>query len=72
MDTNHIIKGVVQSVLFSAVGLAVFVAGFYVLRAILPYDLHKEIETDHNVALGVMVAGFIIGLAIIVAAAIHG
>jgi putative membrane protein len=72
MDNEHILKAVIQSVVFSGVGLAVFVAGFFVLKLLLPYDIHKEIETDQNVALGVVVAGFIVGLAIIVAAAIHG
>jgi putative membrane protein len=69
---DHIIRGLLQSALFSAVGLAVFVAGFYVIRMILPYDVHKEIETDHNTALAIVIGSFILGLAIIVAAAIHG
>jgi uncharacterized membrane protein YjfL (UPF0719 family) len=72
MPTEHLIKGVVQSLLFSGIGLAVFVAGFYVIRMILPYDVHKEIETDHNTALAVVIGSFILGLAIIIAAAIHG
>jgi putative membrane protein len=72
MSADHVVKALVQSLVFSAVGLTVFVAGFYVLKAILPYDLHKEIETDQNVALGIVVGAFIIGLSIIVAAAIHG
>ena len=33
---------------------------------------HKEIETDQNTALGIVIGSFIIGLAIIVAAAISG
>ena len=49
-----------------------FVAGFYVIRFILPYDVHTEIETDQNTALGIVIGSFIIGLAIIIAAAISG
>ncbi|MGA9522676.1 MAG: DUF350 domain-containing protein [Myxococcaceae bacterium] len=72
MDTALFFKNVVASLAFSAIGLVVFVIGFYVIRLILPYDVHKEIETDHNTALGIVVGAFILGLAIIIAAAIHG
>ena len=70
--SDHILRGVVQSLLFSGIGLAVFVAGFFVIRLVLPYDVHKEIETDQNTALGIVIGSFIIGLAIIIAASIHG
>ena len=72
MDTALLMKQVVGSLAFSAVGLVVFVIGFFVLRLILPYDLHKEIEVDQNTALGIIVGAFILGLSIIIAAAIHG
>lgn len=66
------LQGVLASLIYSLIGLAVFVAGFYVIRLILPYDVHKEIETDQNTALGIVIGSFIIGLAIIIAAAISG
>ena len=65
-------QGLLASVIYSLMGLAVFVAGFYIIRFILPYDVHKEIEVDQNVALGIIVGAFILGLAIIIAAAISG
>jgi uncharacterized membrane protein YjfL (UPF0719 family) len=66
------LQGVLASIIYSLIGLAVFVLGFYVIRLILPYDVHKEIETDQNTALGIVIGSFIIGLAIIIAAAISG
>lgn len=66
------LQGVLASVIYSAIGLAVFVAGWYVIRLIMPFDVHKEIEVDQNVALGIVIGSFILGLAIIVAAAITG
>ncbi|MFL5349281.1 MAG: DUF350 domain-containing protein [Hyalangium sp.] len=66
------LQGVLASIIYSLIGLAVFVLGFYVIRFILPYDVHKEIETDQNTALGIVIGSFIIGLAIIIAAAISG
>ena len=58
--------------LFSLVGMGVFVAGFFVIRWLLPFDVHKELEVDQNSAVGIVIGSFILGLALIVAAAIHG
>ena len=66
------LQGLLASVIYSLVGLAVFVGGWYVIRLIMPFDVHKEIEADQNVALGIVIGSFILGLAIIVAAAIVG
>ncbi|WP_223642515.1 DUF350 domain-containing protein [Corallococcus sp. EGB] len=66
------LQGVLASVIYSLIGLAVFVAGFYVIRLILPYDVHKEIEVDQNTSLGIVIGSFILGLSIIIAAAISG
>ncbi len=72
MNTEALLKGLVSSVVFSGVGLAVFVVGFFIIRLILPYDVHKEIEEDQNTALGIVIGAFILGLALIIAASIHG
>jgi putative membrane protein len=66
------LDGVLASLIYSGIGLAVFVVGFYVIKLILPFDVNKEIEADQNTALGIVIGSFIIGLAIIVAAAISG
>ncbi len=72
METDHILKGVLSSLLFSGIGLGVFIFGFWVIRKMLPYDVHKEIEKDQNTSLGIVIGSFILGLAIIIAASIHG
>lgn len=72
MTTDQVLKGVISALVYSGVGLLVFVVGFFVVKTILPFDVKKEIEVDQNTSLGIMIGSFIIGLAIIVAAAIHG
>lgn len=72
MDVSVFIRALVASVVFSIVGLAVFGIGFWLVRKLLPFDVYKEIEADHNVALGLVLAAFILGQALIIAAAIHG
>jgi uncharacterized membrane protein YjfL (UPF0719 family) len=39
---------------------------------VLPFSMRKEIEEDHNMALGIIIASIIIGIAMIVSAAVHG
>jgi uncharacterized membrane protein YjfL (UPF0719 family) len=63
-------EGVLFSLAYAAVGLLTFVVGFWVLRKLLPFDIHKELEVDQNLAVGLVIASFIIGLAIIIAAAV--
>ena len=72
MNFDLILKAVVSSVVFSALGMAVFVAGFFVVKMILPFDVNKELEVDQNTSVGIVIGSFILGLAFIVGMAIHG
>jgi putative membrane protein len=72
MGLEFLGKALVTSVVFSLVGMAVFIAGFFVLRFLLPMDIKKEIEHDQNTALGIIIGSFVLGLAFIVGMAIHG
>jgi putative membrane protein len=65
-------KAVISSVVFSLLGMAVFAAGFLLLRLLLPMDMKKEIEIDQNTSLGIIIGSFVLGLAFIVGMAIHG
>ena len=66
------LENLLASVVYALVGLVVFVVGLWVIRLVMPFDVHKEIEVDQNVALGVVMGSFIIGLALIISAAITG
>lgn len=72
MDMDAIVKPLVLAVVFSVIGMLVFVAGFFVIRKMLPFDVHKELEVDQNTAVGIVIASFILGLAFIVGMSIHG
>jgi putative membrane protein len=72
MNLDALIRGTIASLVFSAIGIVVFVAGFFVVRKLLPFDVHKELEVDQNIAVGLVVASFILGLAFIVGMSIHG
>ena len=60
------------SILFALVGVLVFWLSFLIIDKITPYDLWREIVEKQNKALAMVVAAMILGISIIVAAAIHG
>ena len=72
MSWDALFKPIVSALLFSILGMGVFVAGFFVIKAILPFDVNKEIEVDQNTSLGIVIGSFILGLAFIIGMAIHG
>lgn len=69
--TDQILNGLVLSTVYTLLGVVVFLIAFFVLARVLPFSLRKEIEEDQNVALGVILGSVILGLAIIIASAIH-
>lgn len=63
---------VIESVVFSVVGLIILLIGYKIFDAVTPYHLNHEIAEDNNTAAGVAIAGLLIALGLIVSAAISG
>jgi putative membrane protein len=63
---------VVSTVVFSLLGMAAFSVFFLILPRLLPFSLKKEIAEDQNTALGIVIASIVLGIAIIIAAAVSG
>lgn len=61
----------VAALAYSMIGLLVFAIAFIVVDRLTPYHLWKEIIEEKNTALAIIVGAVAIGIAIIVAAAIH-
>jgi uncharacterized membrane protein YjfL (UPF0719 family) len=73
MDTLDIAgKHVLVSLGYAAVGLFAFGAAFWLIVKLTPFSIRKEIEEDHNVALAIVLAAVILGVAMIVAATVQG
>jgi uncharacterized membrane protein YjfL (UPF0719 family) len=64
-------RGVLDSVLYSVVGTLVLLLSFWFIEKVLPFSMRKEIAEDHNVALGIILGAFVIGLSLIVSTAIR-
>lgn len=58
--------------IFVLIGLVVFAIAFFIVVMISPFSVKKEIEEDHNTALAIIIGALIIGIAMIIAAAIQG
>jgi putative membrane protein len=65
-------KPVVDSVFYSVLGTVILLATFYAIEKVLPFSLQKEIAEDQNMSLGIILAAFVLGLSMIIAAAIRG
>ncbi len=61
-----------NSILWALLGLALFALAFFIMAKVTPFSLRKEIEDDQNVALAIVMASVIIGIALIIVAAIVG
>jgi putative membrane protein len=61
-----------NTLLYAAVGIVVFVVGFVILDLLTPGKLWEEIREKQNLAVAIFAGAGALGLAIIVAAAIHG
>lgn len=60
----------VASILYALLGVVVFGASFLLMNRLTPFSMRKEIEEDQNVALAIIVGAVLIGLSIIIAAAV--
>ena len=62
----------VTTLAFTVLGLILFAFAFWIMNKLAPFSIRKEIEDDQNTALGIVMGSVIIGIALIVAAAVHG
>ena len=58
------------SVVYGLVGLILLLIGYYIYELITPLSVKDELISHRNPAVGMVVAAFILGMAIIIAAAI--
>ncbi|MGI9055319.1 MAG: DUF350 domain-containing protein [Pyrinomonadaceae bacterium] len=69
---DALLETVVTTLIFVFIGLVFFALAFGILGKVTPFSIRKEIEEDQNTALGVVIGAVLIGISIIIAAAISG
>ena len=66
------LEGILSTVLYSGIGIALFIGGYYLVALLVnrKYNLHEEID-NHNVAAGTAVAGIFVAIAIVISGVIQ-
>jgi len=72
MPTDQFARLLITTLAFSILGILLFALAFWIIVKASPFSVRKELEEDQNVALGIVIASVIIGIALIVSAAVHG
>ncbi len=70
VKVDQLLEVIVTTLIFVSIGLVFFGVAYAVLSRV--FSIHKEIEEDQNIALGLVIGSIMLGIAIIIAAAIHG
>lgn len=63
---------VLQTLVFAIIGILIFALAFWIIVKATPFSVRKEIEEDHNVAIAIVIGAVILGIALVIAAAIQG
>ncbi len=72
MNLRPILRTALSSLAFGTLGLIVFAVVFWLFAKSMPFSLRKEVEDDQNTSLGILIGAVIVGIAMILAAAIEG
>ena len=72
MDIAPFGKVFLATLVYTIFGVVVFGVAFWAMVKISPFSIRKELEADQNTAVAILMASVILGLAIIIAAAVHG
>lgn len=68
VDLNNLLAAAIYSVL----GLLIFGLFWVLIVWLTPFSIRKEIEDDQNTSLGIILGAVIIGISLIISAAVSG
>ena len=72
MSVSELGAVLLSTAIFTAFGLLVFGLAYVIIVKASPFSIRKEIEEDHNTALAIVIGAVIIGISLIISAAIQG
>jgi uncharacterized membrane protein YjfL (UPF0719 family) len=71
MDWEKFGHQFLATIIYVILGLLAFGVAFGAISRFTKFSIRKEIEVDQNTSLAILIGSVIIGIAIIIAAAIH-
>lgn len=72
MTLTPMMQTFLSTLVYTIFGVIVFGLAFWIMVKVSPFSIRQELETDHNTAIAILMGSVILGLAIIIAAALHG
>jgi putative membrane protein len=66
------VRPIADSLIYSVLGAVVLYVMFRIFARKMPFSITKEIVEDQNVGLGIILGAIILGLSLIISAAIRG
>jgi len=67
-----VVRPLVSIVVIGSVAIAMLVIALKIVERALPFDVHHELEEDHNVAAAIVMASVILGVALVIASVVNG
>jgi uncharacterized membrane protein YjfL (UPF0719 family) len=64
------VSAVISTLLYGLIGIVLAILGFKLFDALIPFNLEQEICEKHNLAVAILCAAMVLGICIIVAAAV--
>ena len=64
------VSAFISTVLYGLLGILLCVVGYFAFDRIAGLDIQRELVEDQNTAIGIMLAGAFVGIAIVVAAVV--
>lgn len=66
------VGSILGALIYSLIGIVLFAIAFLVIVKIAPFSIRKEIEEDQNTSLGIIIGAVILGISMIISAAVQG
>ena len=66
-----LLNALVAALAFSVLGILMLALAFWIIVKVAPFSVRKEIEDDQNISLAILIGSVMLGISIIVAAAVH-
>ncbi len=71
MPIEFHLSALLNALIYALFGVIILVLSFFVLDKLTPYDLWREVVEKQNLALAVLAGLMSLGIAIIIASAVH-
>ncbi|MES2812627.1 MAG: DUF350 domain-containing protein [Bacteroidota bacterium] len=66
------LKPILNSIIFSLLGIVILLIAYFIIEKLTPENTWKEVTQKNNIAVAIVFGAFIIGISMIISAAIHG